>query len=92
MQSEFEYHPNQMEGIFQLTQSAQEIRKILIEASEKKEQAEKQKVQANEIQEIVAVSDMGEYALLKIKKDFREAKYSNHSYVAVCLKLKPRMT
>lgn len=49
-------------------------------------------MQVGEIQEIVALSDMGEYALLKIKKEVREAKYSSHSYVAVCLKLKPKTT
>jgi TATA-box binding protein (TBP) (component of TFIID and TFIIIB) len=53
---------------------------------------EKQKVQAFDIQEIVAVSDQQEYALLKVKKDLRETKYSSHSYLAVALKVNKRLT
>jgi TATA-box binding protein (TBP) (component of TFIID and TFIIIB) len=53
---------------------------------------EKQKVQAFDIQEIVAVSDQQEYALLKVKKDLRETKYSSHSYLAVALKVNNRLT
>ena len=44
------------------------------------------KVHVGDIQEIVAVTDQGEYALLKIKKDLRDSKYSSHSYVAVNIK------
>ena len=53
---------------------------------------EKQKVHAADIQEIVAISDQGEYALLKVKKDLRVSKYSSHSYVAVALKITKRLS
>ena len=33
------------------------------------------------------MTEQGEYALLKIKKEFRDKKYSSHTYVAVSLKL-----
>ena len=81
-----EYKPNQMEGMFQLDQSAQDIRRLLLDQAVRKEASEKMKVQVEDIQEIVAVTDQGEYALLKIKKDLRDPKYSSHSYVAVNLK------
>lgn len=81
-----EYKPNQMEGMFQLDQSAQDIRRLLLDQAVRKEASEKMKVQVGDIQEIVAVTDQGEYALLKIKKDLRDPKYSSHSYVAVNLK------
>jgi hypothetical protein len=58
----------------------------LLDQAQRKEASEKMKVQIADIQEIVAVTDQGEYALLKIKKDLRESKYSSHSYVAVNLK------
>jgi hypothetical protein len=47
---------------------------------------------AADIQEIVAISDQGEYALLKVKKDLRVSKYSSHSYVAVALKITKRLS
>lgn len=75
-----------------MNHSAQEIRKLLLDQAGKKEQMEKQKVQAADIQEIVALSDQGEYALLKVKKDLRESKYSSHSYVAVALKITRRLS
>jgi hypothetical protein len=75
-----------MEGMFQLDQSAQDIRRLLLDQAVRKEASEKMKVQVGDIQEIVAVTDQGEYALLKIKKDLRDPKYSSHSYVAVNLK------
>jgi hypothetical protein len=58
----------------------------------KKETIERQKVQSSDIQEIVAVSDQGEYALIKVKKDLRSTKYSSHSYLAVALKINKRLT
>lgn len=91
-ETDLEYKPSMMEGLFQLSHSAQEIRKILIDQAAKKENMEKQKVQAGDIQEIVALSDSQEYALLKVKKDLRESKYSSHSYVAVALKINKRMS
>lgn len=75
-----------MEGMFQLDQSAQDIRRLLLDQAVKKEANEKMKVQVVDIQEIVAVTDQGEYALLKIKKDLRTGKYCSHSYVAVNIK------
>jgi hypothetical protein len=59
---------------------------MLVDQACKKEESEKQKVQVADIQEIVAVTEQGEYALLKIKKDLRESKYASHAYVAVSLK------
>ena len=38
----------------------------------------------SDIQEIVRVSEQGDFALLKVKKDVREH-YSSHSHVAVAL-------
>jgi len=74
-----------MEGLFQLNHSDEELMKLLLDQVSKKENIEKQRVQAVDIQEIVAISDQGEYALLKVKKDLRESKYSSHSYIAVAL-------
>jgi len=83
---DLEYKPTEMEGLFQMNHSSLELKKLLIDLASKKENMEKQKVQAGDVQEIVAISDQGEYALLKVKKDLRESKYSSHSYVAVALK------
>jgi hypothetical protein len=46
-----------MEGMFQLDQSAQDIRRILLDQAVRKDANEKTKVQVGEIQEIVAVTD-----------------------------------
>lgn len=48
-QIEVEYKPNQMEGMFQLDQSAQDIRRLLIDQATKKEANERMKVQIGDI-------------------------------------------
>jgi len=45
----FEYKPSEMEGMFEMNQNAQEIRKILIDQTQRKEAMDKLKVQVNEI-------------------------------------------
>ena len=42
-------------------------------------------VNIEDIQEIVLVSQQGDYALLKVKREKRDLKYSGHHYVAVSL-------
>ena len=86
---DFEYRPNEMEGLFAMDQTAQEIRKMLLSSNGKRE-FEKVRVSVADIQEIVLVSEQGDFALLKVKKDVRDSKYSCHSHVGVSLSSRGR--
>lgn len=66
-----------------MNQSANEIRRLLLSSNGKSE-FERLKVHAADIQEVFCVSEGGDYALLKVKKDKRD-KYSGHAYVGVPL-------
>lgn len=83
---DFEYKPSEIEqGMFTMAQSAQEIRKLLLSSNGKRE-FEKLRVQVADIKEIVLLSGEGDFALLKVRKEAKEQKFSNHSYVGVSLK------
>lgn len=76
---ELEYVPSEMEGLLPLDPSALQVKRLL----DLQLQAERQKVQTDDIKAIVLCNE--DFALVKVTKEAREAKYNGCAHVAVPL-------
>jgi len=76
---ELEYIPSEMEALLPLDASAVEVKRLL----DLQMQAERQKMQVGDVKTIVLFNE--DFALVKVTKEAREAKYNGCAHVAVPL-------